>query len=228
MDKKIRVAILDDHISTVEGHIVFLKQDPQIEVVAKMRYGEELELMLQNTPVDVLLLDINVFESETNKNPYPILNLIPKFLQTYPNLSVLVISMHVERGIIRAVMESGANGYILKDDQATLLGLANVVKTVANGGIHFSPVAHELFIKSLSAENDKLLTPRQLETLSLFAAYPDATTADIANKMKIKNSTVRNLLSMSYVKLNVRNRTAAISKARELGIITPYPPEPPK
>src|SRR5688572_9809115 len=110
MDKKIRVAILDDHISTVEGHAVFLRQDPQIEVVAKMRYGEELEPTLQNNIVDVLLLDLNVFVSEQNKNPYPILNLIPKFLLTYSNLTIMVISMHFERGIIRAVMDSGSNG----------------------------------------------------------------------------------------------------------------------
>lgn len=228
MDKKIRVAILDDHISIVEGHTVFLKQEPQIEVVAKMRYGEELEATLQNNIVDVLLLDLNVFESEKNKNPYPILNLIPKFLQTYPNLNILVISMHFDRGIIRAVMDAGANGYILKDDQATLSELGSVVKSVANGGVYFSPAAHELYKKSLSSESDKLLTPRQLEALSLCAAFPDSLSEEIAEKMNIKNSTVRNLLSGAYVKLGVRNRAAAIAKAREMGLITPYPPEPPK
>lgn len=226
MDKKIRVAILDDHISTVEGHVVFLKQDPQIEVVAKMRYGEELETTLQNNTVDVLLLDLNVFDSEKNKNPYPILNLIPKFLQTYANLNILVISMHFERGIIRAVMDAGANGYILKDDQATLSELGSVVKSVANGGVYFSPAAHELYKKSLSSESDKLFTPRQLEALSLCAAFPDFLSEEIAEKMKIKNSTVRNLLSSAYVKLEVRNRAAAIAKAREMGLITPYQPPP--
>lgn len=228
MDKKIRVAILDDHISTVEGHAVFLKQDPQIEVVAKMRYGEELEPTLQNNIVDVLLLDLNVFESEKNKNPYPILNLIPKILQTYPNLHVLVISMHFERGIIHAVMKAGANGYILKDDQDNLLNLGSVVKSIANGGIYLSPAAHELYVKSLSSESDKLFTPRQLEALSLCAAYPDFISAQIAEKMKIENSTVRNLLSGAYAKLGVSTRAAAIAKAREMGLITPYQPEPPK
>lgn len=227
MDKKIRVAILDDHISTVEGHTVFLKQDPHIEVVAKMRYGEELEPMLNSNPVDVLLLDLNVFESEKNKNPYPILNLIPKFLQTYANLNILVISMHFERGIIRAVMEAGANGYILKDDQATLSDLGSVVKSIANGGgIYLSPAAHELYVKSLSSESDKLLSPRQLEALSLCAAYPDYTSAQISEKMKIENSTVRNLLSSAYAKLGVSNRASAIIKAREMGLVTPYPPKP--
>lgn len=226
MDKKIRVAILDDHISTVEGHTVLLKQDPHIEVVAKMRYGAELEPALQNKNVDVLLLDINVFESKTNKHPYPILNLIPKFLQKYTDLNILVISMHFDRGIIRAVMDAGANGYILKDDQETLLDLGSVVKSIANGGIYFSPAAYTLYLKSVNAESELLLSTRQAEALSLCAAFPNETSHKIAEKMGIKHSSVRNLLSSAYVKLNVRNRAAAIIKARELGLITPYPPEP--
>lgn len=229
MDKKIRVAILDDHISTVEGHVVLLKQDPLIEVVAKMRYGAELEPALQNNHVDVLLLDINVFESETNKHPYPILSVIPKFLEKYSNLNILVISMHFDRGIIRAVMDAGANGYILKDDQETLLDLGSVVKSIASsGGIYFSPAAYELYSKSVHAESALLLSTRQAEALSLCAAFPNETSDKIAEKMGIKHSSVRTLLSSAYVKLDVRNRAAAIIKARELGLITPYPPEPPK
>lgn len=225
MDKKIRVAILDDFIATVEGHTVLIEKDPQMEVVAKMSYGEEVEPVLEKTPVDVLLLDVNVPISEENKNPYPILNLIPKLLEKYPNLNILVISMFVERGLIRAVMEAGANGYLLKDDQATLKNLGSVVKTIAGDGIYFSQAAHDLYSKSLSARDEKKITARQLEALSLCVAYPDLTLAQVAEKMHIKNSTVRNLLSMAYVQLKVRSRSAATAKVRELGLVTPYPPE---
>jgi DNA-binding CsgD family transcriptional regulator len=68
------------------------------------------------------------------------------------------------------------------------------------------------------------LTPRQLELLSLCAAYPDLSTAELAQKMSVSNSTVRNLLSSAYLRLNVHSRTAAIEKARDLGLITPRPP----
>jgi len=228
---KIRVGILDDHISIVEGHTVLLQQNPQVEVVAKMSYGEELQPTLEKNPVDVLLLDVTVPTAPDNKNPYPILNVIPNLLQIYPNLHILVISMHNDRGLIRAVMEAGASGYILKDDQVALKDLGSVVKTIVTSeGIYFSQATHELYTRSLSAQSEKdiLLTPRQLEVLSLYAAYPDDTTDQIANKMNIKNSTVRNLLSTAYVRLNVKSRAAAVSKARELGLITPYSPEAPK
>ena len=225
MDKKIRVAILDDHQTILDGYLYRLEKDPQLLITATMNFGEELEPALEKHPADVLLLDVNVPTSKDNKNPYPILHAIPKLLEAHPGLNILVISMHAERGLIRAVMDAGASGYILKDDQAILKKLANVVKTIAEDGVQFSRMAHDLYAKHLSTEHDHLLSPRQLEVLSLCAAYPGDKTAEIARKLNIKNSTVRNLLSAIYVKLDVPNRTAAIAKARNLGLITPYQPE---
>jgi DNA-binding CsgD family transcriptional regulator len=63
-----------------------------------------------------------------------------------------------------------------------------------------------------------------MELLSLCAAYPDASTADLAQMMSISNSTVRNLLSNLYLRLGVHSRTAAVEKARAMGLITPRPP----
>src|SRR6188474_1832226 len=105
MTEKIRVAILDDHQSIVDGYVYRLEKEPQVEVVATMGFGEELEPTLKNIPVDVLLLDVNVPTSNENRNPYPILHAIPRLLQAHPDLNILVISMHAERGLIRAVME---------------------------------------------------------------------------------------------------------------------------
>jgi two-component system nitrate/nitrite response regulator NarL len=222
MDKKIRVAILDDHQSIVDGYVYRLEKDQQLEIVATMGFGDELEPVLEKTPADVLLLDVNVPTSNENRNPYPILYAIPRLLQAHPDLNILVISMHAERGLIRAVMDAGANGYILKDDQAVLKDLRSVVKSVAAGGIHFSQEAHGLYSKYLSSETGEL-TPRQLEVLSLCTAYPDASTSDLAKKLNVTNSTVRNLLSGAYFKLDTHNRAGAIAKARQLGLITPHP-----
>lgn len=220
MEDKIRVTILDDHQSIVDGYVYRLSQSPLTEVVATISFGDQLEPALKEHPTDVLLLDINVPAGPESLNPYPILYLIPKLLQIHPGLNILVISMYAERGLIRAVMEAGASGYILKDDQVSLQGLANLVASVAAGGIYFSPKVHDVYVKYLTKE-DGLLTGRQLEVLSLSAAYPNSTTAELAKKMTISNSTVRNLLSAAYLKLEVNNRAAAIAKARQLGLILP-------
>jgi DNA-binding NarL/FixJ family response regulator len=222
--EKVRVAILDDHQSIIDGYIYRLSSTPEIEVVATATYGEELEPTLSKHRTDVLLLDLSVRTSPDNPNPFPILHTIPKVLQKHPNLSVLVISMFSEPGLMRALIEAGASGYILKDDQAAFRDLGNVVLSVSHGGIYFSKKAHSLYMQSEGLENGDLLTPRQMEVISLCAAYPDATTSDLAEMMTISNSTVRNLLSSVYLRLGVHSRTAAVEKAREKGLVTPRPP----
>lgn len=214
---KIRLMIMDDHQSIVDGYLYRLGKIPEVEVVAILAYGEELEPALRNQPADVVLLDVQVPISPKNSNPYPILHIIPRLLQLYPDLAVLVISMFNERGLIRAVVEAGASGYILKNDSQRIQELGRAILAVAEGGVCFSDKALKAFIM----KNGEPFTPRQLEALSLCASYPNSKTAELARKMKIANSTLRNLLSGVYLKLGVQTRAAAISKARELGIITP-------
>lgn len=216
----INVTILDDHQSIIDGYTLRLGNISSIKVVAAVNYGEELEPALAEHHTDVLLLDVNVPASRENPNPYPILHTVPKLLQLYPGLNILVISMYAERGLIRAVMEVGASGYILKDDQASIRDLGNIVLSVAGGGIYFSYRAHQIFLKHQLSQDGAPLSPRQLEALSLCAAYPDRTTSELAKEMAISNSTIRNLLSGAYIKLGVRTRAAAIARAREMEIIT--------
>ena len=218
---KIKVIILDDHQSIVDGYVMRLSQSSQIEVTSTLSFGDELEPAIRKDYADVVILDINVPISPENSQPYPILHTIPNLLQQFPKLNILVISMFAEKGLIRGVMEAGANGYVLKDDRDTIVDLANVVLTIANGGVYFSQRAYQLFLSHQISQSGADLSPRQCEALSLCAAYPDVMTAELATRMAISHSTFRNLLSGAYAKLNVRTRTAAIAKAQNMGIITP-------
>jgi two-component system nitrate/nitrite response regulator NarL len=226
--EKVRVAILDDHQSIIDGYVYRLNDTPDVEVVATATFGEELEPMLSKHKADVLLLDLSVRTSPENPNPFPILHVIPKLFKKHQNLVVLVISMYAEARVMRTIIETGANGYILKDDYSAFQDLGNIVLSVAHGGAYFSKKAHAVYAQSESASGRNLLTPRQLEVLSLCAAYPDMTTSDLAQEMVVSDSTVRNLLSSVYLRLGVRSRTAAVEKARELGLITPRLPTLPE
>lgn len=208
---------MDDHQSIVDGYRYRLSQVPEIELVTTLGYGDDLEPALKEQPVDILILDVNVPVSPRNPNPYPILHTIPKLLQLYPDLAILVISMFGDRSLIRAVVEAGISGYILKSDSQLIQELGKTILSVANGDIVFSEKAWKTFL----SKKDEPFTPRQLELLSLCAAYPNSKTAELARKMTVANSTLRNLLSAVYIKLGVQTRAAAIAKARELGIITP-------
>lgn len=222
MPAKIRVTIIEDHQSIIDGYVYRLRENPEIEIVATAMFGEALEPILAEHPTDVLIADINVPTSQDNTNPYPILHLIPKLLQKHPDLNILVISMYNKPTIIQTVMEAGASGYILKDDVATIQDLAKVVPMVAKGGIHLSKPAFEQLFKRAHLESP--LTARQLEALSLCAAYPDASSGELAGRLGIANSTLRNLLSGAYLHLKVHSRAAAILKATQLGLIAPFTP----
>ncbi|HKG52635.1 MAG TPA: response regulator transcription factor [Anaerolineales bacterium] len=219
MKNKIHVMIMDDHQGIVDGYRYRLSMVPNIEVVGTLSYGEELEPALKENAVDVLILDVEVPTSPNNPNAYPILHAIPKLLQQYPELMVLVISVHSEPGLIRAVVNAGAAGYIFKGDSRRIQELGKWISALADGEICFSEKALEAIV----GRKDEPFTPRQLEALSLCASYPNSKTAELARKMKIADSTLRNLLSTVYFKLGVQTRAAAIAKARQIGILTSDP-----
>ncbi len=223
MSSHIRIAILEDHQSIVDGYRYRLSADPCIRVVATGACWEEFEPMLASNPIDVLILDLNVPTSAENRAPFPALYLIPHLLQQYPQLHILVISMYQQPSLIEALLKAGISGYIFKDDGASIQQLAKVVGVISGGGIYFSPGAYHDLWHSLPRYS---LTPRQLEVLSLCAAYPNSTTDSIAKRLGVTGPTVRNLLSGVYLRLGVQTRAAAIAAAYKMGVI-PRNPEPP-
>ena len=220
MKSRIRVAIMDDHQSIIDGYVYRLSENPNIDIVGMGAYGEDIEPMLKIYPADVLLLDINLPSSMHNPNPFPVLYVIPRLLDQHPHLSILIISMLTQRTLVESMVKIGVSGYIFKDDQASIQQLAKIVTIVANGGIYFSKNAYTEMRGSSSVP---LLTPRQLEVLSLCAAYPDISTSVLAEKLDIASSTLRNLLSEVYLRLGVRTRAAAIVKAQYMHLLPRAP-----
>jgi DNA-binding NarL/FixJ family response regulator len=220
MLSQIRVAIMDDHQSIIDGFTYRLSMDPKIQIVGTAIYGEDLETMIADDEVDVLLLDVSVPNSPEDHNPYPVLHIIPQLLQKYPKLNILIISMFTQHSLIDALVNTGISGYIFKDDQASIQQLDKIVGIVANGGIYFSQGAYR---EVRGDPADSLLTPRQLEALSLCASSPDGETVALAGQLGITGSTMRNLLSGAYLRLGVRTRAAAIARAHQLGILPAEP-----
>ena len=226
MNSTLTVAILDDHSITIDGYRHRLAQDAGLQIAWTTSYGEEVLTRMAEQPVDVLILDVSVPTSANNPSPYPILDVIPRLLEHYTALAVLVISMHAESRLIKNVMRLGASGYVLKDDRESLDRLDHVVRAVASGDLHLSPLAGRRWRERLEA-GDRTLTPRQLQVLSLCMAYPDETSQQLATRVGITPVTLRNLMSGAYLRLNVRSRTAAVAEAQRRGLITPETPHAP-
>lgn len=131
----IKVAILEDHQSIIDGYVYRLREEPAIEIVATISYGEDLLPVLEQNQVNVLLLDIQVPTSPLDKHPYPILSMLDSLLTRFPDLEILVISMHTNGALIQAFIEAGVSGYILKDDHEAIQQLARIALMIANGGV---------------------------------------------------------------------------------------------
>jgi len=220
-EKKLRVAVLEDHPVVVDGYTYRLSAYPNIELVASARNGEQLDRLLEAHTVDVLILDVVAPAKEGTLAPYPLFSVIPRLRRDYPGMAILVISGHKLPTLIRSIMEAGASGYIIKSDMAASERLGEIVLSVAGGGMYLSEQSVAALAHTDGSADIEMLTDRQREVLSLCAANPDMSTDQLANQLKIKSSTVRNLLSNSYRRLRVNNMTAAVLKARELGLITP-------
>ena len=216
-DSPIRLAILEDHQGIIDGYKYRLNRTREIGIEAIAYYGTELEQILKSHPINMLLMDVHVRTAPNNPDPYPVAQKIPEFLKAHPNLKVVVISMDDHGALIRAVLEAGARGYLLKDDRNAINELGAILILIAGGGIYLSRHAHEKLQVCLASTT--ALTHRQLEALTICAAHPEASTAILARELGVANSTARNILSGAYEKLGVHSRVAAVAEAMKLGLI---------
>jgi DNA-binding NarL/FixJ family response regulator len=165
-------------------------------------------------------MDVNVPTAMDNRQPFPILHVIPSLVEKHPNLSILIISMVADRVLINVLLESGARGYILKEENAVIEQLGSVVTAVAAGSNYVSDRVFNLLNQGSRSRAENPLTPRQLQALSLAAAHPEWSGVELARELGVTHSTTRNLLAGAYVRLGVNNLSAAVAKAEHLGLLT--------
>jgi DNA-binding NarL/FixJ family response regulator len=139
MSAVIRVAILDDHQSIIDGYLFRLNPVKHIEVVITATVSSELERNLVHQATDVLLLDVNVPASAEDSTPQPVLDVIGRLVRAYPHLVIIMISMYAERTLVKALLAAGISGYILKDDHNAIQNLGEVILQVVQGRRYFSP-----------------------------------------------------------------------------------------
>jgi DNA-binding NarL/FixJ family response regulator len=143
--------------------------------------------------------------------------------ERYPQISVLVLSMHDNPEYMVQAVKAGARGYLLKD--VSLEQLVEAVRTVAAGGSLVAPMVTQRLLAGVgrmqnqftSLEQPDPLTERETEILRLLSG--GYSNKEIANSLKVAEGTVKNHVSNILSKLGVRDRTRAVLKALELGIV---------
>lgn len=214
----VKVAILEDHQSIIDGYHMRLDEASGIKVVGIAANGEELNSLLKEwQDVDVLIMDVTVPSSPGDESPIPILHYVPRILADKPNINILIVSMHTQPTLVKALSDAGVSGYIFKHDSDSIRRLPAIIKSISTGGRYFTENPEDA--PNAESPSKQILTGRQLEILTYCASYPDHSTEQIALQMGIASSTIRNLLSETYERLNVHTKAAAITKARSLGLI---------
>ncbi len=203
---KIRVLIADDHSMVRHGLKQILELENDMVVVAQASNGREaVELTKQHNP-DVVLMDINM----------PILNglqAIKELKQEKHPSKVIVLTIHEDREYLFKTLQMGAQGYVLKDAEPSVL--IDAIRNVSRGESYIQPNMTTELVKEFNRvtlnekekHDESNLTTREVEVLELIAE--GMINKEIAQKLYISEKTVKNHVSSIFKKLNVSDRTQA-------------------
>lgn len=213
----LRVLIADDHPIVRSGIRNELAQCPDIEIVGEAINGDEAVQTAKTLQPDVILLDINM----------PGLKAVQVARQLQASASptkVLVLTAYGDIDSILGMLDAGAGGYLLKDEDPS--AIVQGIRAVARGKIWLSPTIAQSLVEH--ATNDRKsfateprnsippLSPRELEVLQLLAQ--GQTNKQIADTLMIAEGTIKNHVATIYDKLKVNSRAEAVVWAWQHGL----------
>ncbi|MGW7818018.1 response regulator [Streptomyces puniciscabiei] len=200
--KSIRVLLAEDQGMMRGALALLLGMEEDIEVVSQLGSGDGIvDAVLTHRP-DVALLDIELPGISG-------LDAAAELREQAPDCRVLILTTFGRPGYLRRAMEAGAAGFLVKDGPVEELAAA--IRRVLTGETVVDPA---LAAAALSA-GPSPLTARECEVLK--ASVDGATVADIAGRLHLSESTVRNYLSSAIGKTGTRNRAEAVREARQQG-----------
>lgn len=159
MSKEIKIVLVDDHALVRRGFRVMLDDDDAIEVVGEASDGDEAFQVVEKTQPRVVVMDCALPKVDG-------MEATRRIKERWPEIAVLMLSMHGEETWVRLALESGANGYILKS--AVDLDLADAIKRVATGETVLDPKVSLSAL--LKGERTAGLSARELEILRLIVS----------------------------------------------------------
>ncbi|HEX3028825.1 MAG TPA: response regulator transcription factor [Clostridia bacterium] len=203
---KIRVLIADDHSMVRQGIKQILELEKDITVIAQASNGDEAIKMARECKPDIILMDINM----PNTNG---LQAIQELKQDKEPFKIIVLTIHEDREYLFKTLQMGAEGYILKDSEPSVL--IEAIRNVNSGQSFIQPNMTKELVKEFTRvtlhEKEKTeensLTAREIEVLGLIAE--GLINKEIAKQLYISEKTVKNHVSNIFKKLNVSDRTQA-------------------
>ncbi|GAA4447614.1 nitrate respiration regulation response regulator NreC [Nibrella saemangeumensis] len=213
----IRVLIADDHNVFVEGIESLISGSSVVEVAERCYDAQSVMQQLDQTPIDVVLLDISFPQIEDG------LTLCEHITRTYPQTKVIALTMHDDASLIKRVVKKGAKGYLLKN--TTKVELLQAIQAVYQEKQYFN----ETITNILLNDEPKLkkpasgiglkpnLTPRESEVLALIAQ--GFTTQQMAAQLFVSVKAVEFHRSSLLMKFGVPNTALLIKTAMQMQCI---------
>ncbi|MCU0521916.1 MAG: response regulator transcription factor [Anaerolineae bacterium] len=216
MSKRIRVILADDHVLVREGIRQFLEETDDIAVVGEASNGAEAIELVEALAPDLVLLDIQM-PGVTG------VQAARHIRADFPSVRILVLTAHDDEPYIRALLQAGADGYVLKT--TTSGDLIRAIRDVDAGLTALSPAITNAVVRQISLQSPsgtpsqvEALTERELEVLRLTAQ--GLTNRQIGQELAISHRTVQGHLASIFQKLGVTSRTEAVTDALRHGWIT--------
>lgn len=193
----IRILLVDDHQMILDGLGYIFKQSKSFEVVAKVNSGKEALRILENIKIDIVITDLDM-PGMTG------LQLIKKIKEEHDGVKIIMLSMHSDTQLVKEVMKSGADGYLLKTSNEEDMIIA--VNQVYDGKKYFSTSITESLLNSSNKSTDEkstLLTEREVEILRLISNGLSST--EIGEQLFISSRTVDTHRTNLMKKLDINN-----------------------
>jgi DNA-binding NarL/FixJ family response regulator len=208
--EKIKVILADDHAVVRSGIRQFLESSGDIHVIAEADDGEKAKGLIKRHNPDVVVLDIQMPEVSGIE--------VTRWIRKNElNIGVLILTAYDEDPYVNAVLQAGANGFVLKT--ASPEEIIKAVKDVFEGKSVLDPqIAHRVLKKLTKGKDDNLyeaLTKRENEILGLVAK--GLTNKAIGVQLNISDRTVQGHIAHIFTKLQSSSRTEAVMKAVSLG-----------
>ena len=206
----IRVMIVDDHLMVREGLRTFLSIFDDILVVAEAEDGERAVALFPEVLPDVILMDLLM----PNMDGFEATAQIRSMDRS---VQVIALTSFADKELVTRALQSGAISYLLKDVHSDKL--AESIRDANRGRAMIDSAAAQALVSpagKISMSGDDL-TRRELDVLVLLSQ--GKTNKEIANLLSLSEGTIRFHVSNILSKLGVNNRTEAVSKALQLGLV---------
>jgi DNA-binding NarL/FixJ family response regulator len=215
MNKRINIAVVDDHAMFREGIVGLLKEFPEIRITFQASSGKDLLDQLKKHEPEIILLDIEMPEMDG-------IDATIEVRKKYPHIKIIILTMHTEEELIYDLLKKGANGFLPKDKSVE--NLVDAIYNVLEKNYYFNEQITKAMALGINGENNKqlamqkaALSDREIEIIRLLCR--EYSNKEIAKAVFLSERTVEKHKENIYIKTQSKSAYGIILFALKHGLI---------